>query len=126
VAFNFQEILLPDLSDFLPLSDQYNFFPMKKLSCFLVLLFIFSVLSTIAQPTRISPRITRAGKGKVSTMIDNIGYWQRMVRLGYVLANPRVTVPKPVFTGSLITANGVQTQDSPDQCVTGTEGLTQS
>ena len=91
-----------------------------------MLLFIFSVLSTIAQPTRISPRITRAGKGKVSTMIDNIGYWQRMVRLGYVLANPRVTVPKPVFTGSLITANGVQTQDSPDQCVTGTEGLTQS
>ena len=99
---------------------------MKKLSCILILLFIFSFFSMEAQLHRFSPGITRAGKGKVNTKIDNIGYWQRMVRLGYVTANPKVTVPKAVFTGSLIVAKGIQIQDSPDICVTGTNGTTQS
>ena len=99
---------------------------MKKLSCILLLLSVFSFLLMEAQSPRFSPVITKSGKGKVSTMIDDIGYWQRMVKLGYVMANPRVTVPKAVFTGSRIQAKGIQTQDSPDQCVTGTDGITQS
>ena len=99
---------------------------MKKLSCILLLFFIFSFFSMEAQSPRFSQGITRAGKGKVNTMIDNMGYWQRMVRLGYVTANPKVTVPKAVFTGSRISAKGIQTQDSPDKCVTGTSGTTQS
>jgi hypothetical protein len=99
---------------------------MKKLPCIPVLLFILSFFSMEAQTPRFSQGITRAGKGKVNTKIDNVGYWQRMVRLGYVTANPRVTIPKAVFTGSRIAAKGIQTQDSPDICVTGTSGTTQS
>jgi hypothetical protein len=99
---------------------------MKKLSWIFILLFTFSFISMEAQSHRFSPGITLAGKGKVNTMIDNIGYWQRMVKLGYVTANPRVMVPKAVFTGSRIVAKGIQIQDSPDICVTGTSGTTQS
>jgi hypothetical protein len=79
-----------------------------------------------AQLHRYSPDITPAGKGKVNTMIDNMGYWNRMMKLGYVRPNPRVIVPKAVFTGSIIKVKGIQIQDSPDICVTGTSGLTQS
>ncbi len=99
---------------------------MKKLSCILSLLMIFSFFSMEGQSPRFFQGITRAGKGKVNTRIDNMGYWQRMMKLGYVTANPRVTIPKAVFTGSRITAKGIPTQDSPDICVTGTSGTTQS
>jgi hypothetical protein len=113
-------------SDFLPLLEQYDLFPMKKLSWIFILLFTFSFISMEAQFHRFSPGITLAGKGKVNTKVDNMGYWQRMVKLGYVTPNPRVTVPKAVFTGSRILAKGIQIQDSPDICVTGTSGTTQS
>ncbi len=99
---------------------------MRKLPFIVSLLFIFSFFSMEAQFNRYSPDITLAGKGKVNTMIDNMGYWQRMVKLGYVRPNPRVTVPKAVFTGSLIKVKGIQIQDSPDICVTETSGTTQS
>jgi len=99
---------------------------MKKLSFFLLSLFIFSFFPGEAQMHRFSPGITLAGKGKVNTKVDNMGYWQRMLKLGYVTANPRVAIPKAVFTGSRIEAKGIQTQDSPDICVTGTSGTTQT
>jgi len=79
-----------------------------------------------AQFYHYSPEITPAGKGKVNTMVDNMGYWTRMVKLGFVKPNPKVTVPKAVFTGSLIKTKGIQIQNSPDICVTETSGLTQS
>ena len=99
---------------------------MKKLSCVFFFLLSFSYFLMEAQSPRVFQGITPAGKGKVNTRIDNMGYWQRMVKLGYVTANPEVTVPKAVFTGSRITAKGIQTQDSPDICVTGPSGTTQS
>jgi hypothetical protein len=79
-----------------------------------------------AQLHRFSPGVTPAGKGKVNTKVDNMGYWQRQLKLGYVTPNPAVTVPKAVPTGSRISAKGIQIQDSPDVCVTGLEGTTQS
>jgi hypothetical protein len=99
---------------------------MKKISSILILLFILSFFSLEAQLPRVYQGITRTGKGKVNTRIDNMGYWLHMVKLGYVTPNPRVTVPKAAFTGSRIEAKGVLTQDSPDQCVSGTSGTTQS
>ncbi len=99
---------------------------MKKLFCVFLFLLSFSYFSMKAQSPRFYQVITPAGKGKVNTRIDNIGYWQHMVKLGYVTPNPQVTIPKAVFTGSRITAKGIQTQDSPDICLTGTNGITQS
>jgi hypothetical protein len=99
---------------------------MKRLSGILLILFTFSFFSVEAQLHRYSPAVTPFGKGKVNTMVDDIGYWQWMVKLGYVSPNPEVPVPKAVFTGSQIHVNGIQIQDSPDICVTGTSGLTQT
>jgi hypothetical protein len=99
---------------------------MKKILLILSLCFSFMHFTMEAQRHRYSPDITPAGKGKVNTMIDNMGYWRRMVRLGYVRPNPNVKVPKAVFTGSKIILNGIEVQDSPDICLTGTNDLTQS
>lgn len=98
---------------------------MKKLFFLYILLLSFSIYSVEAQ-SRFLKAITPAGKGKVNTRVDNMGYWKHMVKMGYVSPNPPVTVPKAVFTGSLIRAKGIQVQDSPDQCVTDTGGTTQS
>jgi len=46
--------------------------------------------------------ITPEGKGKVDTRIDNIGYWKRMVKKGYVLPSPPVEVEAGSFNGTEI------------------------
>ena len=99
---------------------------MQKSGIFLIVSFIFTSFILEAQTSRFFPEVTPAGKGKVNTMIDNMGYWQRMVRLGYVKANLVVPVPAPVFTGIQIRTKGIQIQDSPDRCVTEGENTTQS
>ena len=59
-------------------------------------------------------------------MVDNMGYWQKMLKLGYVTANPVVNIPPAIFTGSRIKVKGIQIQDSPDVCVSSLNGTTQS
>ena len=80
----------------------YPLFLMKNPVFLLLLLFTFSFFPGEAQFHRFSPGVTLAGKGKVNTKVDNMGYWQRMVKLGYAAANPKVSVPEAVFTGSSI------------------------
>jgi hypothetical protein len=46
--------------------------------------------------------ITPEGKGKVDTRIDNIGYWKRMVKKGYVLPSPLVEVEAGSYNGTEI------------------------
>jgi hypothetical protein len=100
-------------------------YPMKKIFWVFFILYLFVYSSMIAQS--ISPYgVTPAGKGKVNTRVDNIGYWQRMLKLGYVTANPNVPVPPAVFRGSRIQGKGIQTQDSPDVCVSSLLGTTQT
>jgi len=48
------------------------------------------------------PVVTPAGKGKVNTRVDNIGYWSRMVKLGYVNPNPKTETPPAIFNGTKI------------------------
>ncbi|MFZ4564031.1 MAG: hypothetical protein ACOYNU_11670, partial [Bacteroidales bacterium] len=55
-----------------------------------------------SQSERRVVEVTPSGKGRVNTKIDNIGYWSRMVKLGYVTPNPKVEVPKGKFTGTKI------------------------
>jgi hypothetical protein len=97
---------------------------------------VFLCAQDIAKPqtARMLPEITPEGKGKVNTMIDNIGYWSRMVQLGYVRANPKTDVPAARFTGTKILfhdpSNVVRYAsrllDSPDVPVTGETNITQS
>ena len=80
------------------------------------------------------PEVTPAGKGKVNTKVDNIGYWSHMVQLGYVKASPKTKVPPARFTGtkileyapSRVTRHASRSQDSPDIPVTGETDVTQS
>lgn len=95
-----------------------------------ILVILFSSLlfgsGLVAQPGRNLPIITPSGKGKVNTKIDNVGYWSRMVKLGYV--KPSVTMPvKPADSiSSIIDAPGLRLQNSPDVAVTERSDVTQS
>ncbi len=79
-----------------------------------------------AQQLRMLPEVTPAGKGKVNTKIDNIGYWNRMVDMGYVTPNPWHPQRNATFTGSMIHIPGMHPQDSPDIPVTDKTDVTQS
>jgi len=92
------------------------------------------------QQFQMLPEVTPAGKGRVNTKIDNIGYWYRMVSLGYVKANPVLTIPNARFNGTMTVPSGdmehspakpsrelpMLPQNSPDVPVTGETGVTQS
>lgn len=71
-------------------------------------------------------RVTDAGKGKVNPMVDNIGYWSRMVKQGYVLADTIRPVRPALFHGDAIRAAGVPPQNSPDIPVTPEQEVTQT
>ncbi|MCX6304379.1 MAG: T9SS type A sorting domain-containing protein [Bacteroidetes bacterium] len=114
---------------------------MKKY-IFLSSLFLLLISHTgLTQNARMLPEVTPAGKGKVNTMVDNIGYWSRMVQLGYVRPNPQTEVPSARFTGtgisayipspvtlhsSFVTRHSSFLQNSPDVPVTGETDVTQS
>ena len=72
------------------------------------------------------PKITPAGKGKVNTRIDNIGYWDLMARMGYVEVNPWRLIPQAIRSSSMILADGLVVQDSPDIAITSSGATTQS
>ncbi len=107
---------------------------MKKQICLFIIFLLVVTGSAISQTPRMLPEITPAGKGKVDTRIDNIGYWTRMVQLGYVKANPKVAVPPSRFTGSVISTYDPlrdihcpwRSINSPDIPVTGETDVTQS
>lgn len=79
-----------------------------------------------AQENRRLLRITESGKGRVNPMIDNIGYWSRMAKLGYVEADTVSFFPPPRFSGVAVKASDLPPQDSPDVPVTGESDVTQS
>lgn len=97
---------------------------MKKRILFLALL--VCTFSVSGQSGSHLPRITAAGKGIANTRIDNIGYWKRMVDLGYALPTP-FTLTKPALrTGRFVFLDGRFAQDSPDVPVTAAPITTQS
>ena len=99
---------------------------MKRILLFILSFFIIYTLSLNAQRPRFYPKITPVGKGIVNTKVDNLGYWKKMIRLGYVEPEPVYPVQKAVFTTSHISIDGRFIQDSPDVLVTDLENTTQS
>ncbi len=84
-----------------------------------VILFALFVSGAYSQPIHTMYRITPSGKGKINLMVDNIGYWNRMVKLGYILPDTQFA-----FTPSRFSA--IMPQNSPDIPVTGETDVTQS
>jgi len=84
---------------FVKISPEVRMF--KRFAGICLILLISSGL-LFSQSERRVVEVTSLGKGRVNTKIDNIGYWSRMVKLGYVTPNPRVEIPKGKFTGTQI------------------------
>jgi len=100
---------------------------MKNYSIYLSLFFfLFFSLSGFSQNLPHFPKITPAGKGNVNTRIDNMGYWDLMARMGYVEVNPWRIIPQAVKGSSMILADGLFVQDSPDVAITTSGATTQS
>lgn len=72
------------------------------------------------------PEVTPSGKGKVNRYVDNTGYWNEMIRLGYVKPGPVIRASGGIFKGSAIDAPGIPPQNSPDIPVTQLSNVTQS
>jgi hypothetical protein len=107
---------------------------MKKSVLSISIIILLYSIPLFSQPARMLPEVTPSGKGKVNTMVDNIGYWTRMVQLGYVKASPKAEVPGARFTGttirqynpSIVDHQSSILQNSPDVPVTGETDVTQS
>ncbi|MBE0648463.1 MAG: T9SS type A sorting domain-containing protein [Bacteroidales bacterium] len=100
---------------------------MRKYPIYVIICFIgLSAISAISQNLPHWPKITPAGKGKVNTYIDNMGYWDEMARMGYVEVNPWRVIPKAIHGTSMIQPDGMFVQDSPDVAVTASGATTQS
>ena len=98
----------------------------KSLRYIFILLFLVSVIPLHSQTFSRFMNITPAGKKIVNTKIDNMAYWKRMVKLGYVKADAFVKVPKPVYKSGMISGDRILLQDSPDVPVTSLTNVTQS
>lgn len=100
---------------------------MKKKSRYLIFILCISLaLPIYSQNMPHFPKITPAGKGKVNTRVDNIGYWKQMARLGYVEVNSWRPIPPAIRGSSIIEVEGIMVQDSPDVAVISSGGTTQS
>ena len=98
---------------------------MKKIYLPLFAFLLFSCFS-LAQRLSNLPQITPAGKGIVVPYADNIGYWQDMVRQGYVKPEKIIPWTAPKKLSSSIHTAGLPPQDSQDVPVSVLTTITQS
>jgi len=84
------------------------------------------MVETFVQGSNTRLKVTPAGKGKVKTWVDNMGYWESMARLGYVEVNPWRKVTPAIPVPSMIRIGGFQDQDSPDIPIVDSDATTQS
>ena len=92
----------------------------KLVAAFLVILFAFSSEYGFSQEKRTKE------EPKVDRRIDNMGYWRRMAKKGYVPVASYVAPKKATIKGSQLNAKSVLTEDSPDVPVSATGNDTQS
>jgi hypothetical protein len=100
---------------------------MKKFYGYIVLACIMLLcINATGQNQVWFPKVTPFGKKIVNTRVDNLAYWQKMISLGYVEANPYLVTESAVPTGSQVNADGIFMQDSPDVPTTSDPNTTQS
>lgn len=90
----------------------------KKLVLLVFALICFSTSVINAQETK--------EKSPIDSRIDNMGYWKRMAKEGYVPVEPVREIPKAIIKGSKIKAKSVRAEDSPDVPVNNDGDNTQS
>ena len=83
---------------------------MRKILLFLLLI-TFTLNTTFAQKKE-------KKNPNVNYKIDNMGYWQRMAKMGYVSVAPKKNIPKAIYKGSKIFSKSSKTTDSPDIMIT--------
>ena len=94
---------------------------MKKIIPFFVIGFLVSFLPDLpAQESYMNPV-----NSQVDTRVDNMGYWRRCAALGLVPVEPYSKPAPAIYTGTMVVADGILVDDSPDVPVT-TETSTQS
>jgi hypothetical protein len=120
-------LLLKQFFFFVNLLLNPNHHLLKNIFCYLLILVLIALVLPLHSQNRSRfMKITPAGEKIVNTNVDNMAYWKRMVKLGFVIADPKVAVDKPVFKSSIIRCDGIFVQDSPDIPVTGESNTTQS
>jgi hypothetical protein len=88
-------------------------------------LFLGLALVAVAVQTQSQEKVVLPANYQVDTRIDNMGYWRKMAELGVVPVEPYHNIPAAQYSGSLVIADGILVDDSPDVPVT-TETSTQS
>lgn len=99
---------------------------MKKYLLFSLLLNFFFVAASVAQLIPYSPTLSITGKGIVNTRVDNLGYWNSMIKKGFVLPNPGSNPPLAIPTQASPCFNDLLVQDSPDVPLTNEPNVTLS
>lgn len=95
---------------------------MKRL---LTTMILAAVSALLVHPAQAQEKIVLPANYQVDTRIDNMGYWRRCAELGLVPVEPYHKVPPAQYSGTLVIADGILVDDSPDVPVT-TETSTQS
>lgn len=90
----------------------------KSIKFLVVTFFLFSLSAINSQETK--------EKSPIDTRIDNMGYWKRMAKEGFVPVEPVRAIPKATIKGSKINAKSVNIDDSPDVPVNDDGDNTQS
>lgn len=98
---------------------------MKKIDLLTITLILyiisFSNISAQMLPGPFIPKAINGHQHDIDTRVDNMGYWMKMARLGYIEVTTEIPVPKPVFLSPFIDALHIVTKDSPDIMVDGDE-----
>ena len=92
----------------------------KLVVTFFVILFAFSSEYGFSQEKKTKQ------EPNVDKRIDNMGYWRRMAKKGYVSVAPDIAPKKATIKGSKLNVKSVLTEDSPDVPVSDTGDDTQS
>ncbi len=71
-------------------------------------------------------RYRNAKMEKINIEIDNMRYWKKMAKLGYIEVQPNQELDKAVYTGTTISAESVVSENSPDVPVIDATNTTQS
>ena len=68
----------------------------------------------------------KAEELKLDTRVDNMGYWNHMIKLGVTKGNPPIPFKPGEYKGSQIVATGLKAQDSPDVPVSSSTNIAET
>ncbi len=91
-----------------------------------IILLLFVAFFTLTSNEMLAQEKQEKEKPKVDTRIDNMGYWKRMAKKGYVEVEPEREIPNAILKSSKINSKSLRALDSPDVPVNNDGDNTQS